>query len=209
TRPLAPAAVVAVVIVAVVVVPVVTPVTVVVSVPVHGLPPQPREGKAHVDPAAALPGHPPRWWPACRAGPYGRTVGKSTGPAQTPERLPPALRTGCGRSGNSSRKSGMMVHMKKLQVVPPAPAHRAAWAQLYAQYADFYRREQTEEMRERVWGWLRDPAHELEGAVALNTRGVPVGFAHYRPFSRPLAASTGCFLDDLFVAPAARGTGAA
>ena len=64
-------------------------------------------------------------------------------------------------------------------------------------------------MRERVWGWLRDPAHELEGAVALNTRGVPVGFAHYRPFTRPLAASTGCFLDDLFVAPAARGTGAA
>ena len=99
--------------------------------------------------------------------------------------------------------------MKKLQVVPPAPAHREAWAQLYAQYADFYRREQTEEMRERVWGWLHDPAHELEGAVALNTRGVPVGFAHYRPFTRPLAASTGCFLDDLFVAPAARGTGAA
>ena len=35
--------------------------------------------------------------------------------------------------------------------------------------------------------------------------GEPVGLTHYRPFSRPLSASTGCFLDDLFVDPAHRG----
>ena len=35
-----------------------------------------------------------------------------------------------------------------------------------------------------------------------------IGLAHYRPYARPLSASTGGFLDDLFVTPAARGTGA-
>jgi len=32
-----------------------------------------------------------------------------------------------------------------------------------------------------------------------------VGLAHYRPFSRPLSASIGGFIDDLFVTPSARG----
>jgi GNAT superfamily N-acetyltransferase len=36
-----------------------------------------------------------------------------------------------------------------------------------------------------------------------------VGLAHFRPFARPLSASAGGFLDDLFVAPEARGSGAA
>lgn len=39
--------------------------------------------------------------------------------------------------------------------------------------------------------------------------GALVGLAHYRPFARPLSATTGCFLDDLFVDPARRGSGAA
>ena len=33
--------------------------------------------------------------------------------------------------------------------------------------------------------------------------------AHFRPFARPLAATTEVFLDDLFVSPEARGSGAA
>ena len=39
--------------------------------------------------------------------------------------------------------------------------------------------------------------------------GTLIGLAHYRVFARPLSASTGGFLDDLFVDPAARGSGAA
>ena len=35
-----------------------------------------------------------------------------------------------------------------------------------------------------------------------------MGLAHYRPFARPLHGSVGCYLDDLFVDPHARGTGA-
>lgn len=87
-------------------------------------------------------------------------------------------------------------------------ADRAAWERLYAGYAAFYRVNQTPEMRETVWGWLRDPAHGSEALVA-EVDGAVVGLAHFRPFARPLSASIGGFLDDLFVDPAARGTGSA
>lgn len=91
-----------------------------------------------------------------------------------------------------------------LCILPVAAHHRAAWDRLYAGYAAFYRVTQTPQMRDRVWSWLHDPAHEVKGLIA-ESDGVPVGLAHYRPFARPLSASTGCFLDDLFVDPAARG----
>lgn len=94
-------------------------------------------------------------------------------------------------------------------VVPVAPGHRPDWEQLYAGYAAFYKVAQTAEMRARVWDWLQDPDHEVEGLVALDGEGRAIGLAHFRPYSRPLMATTACFLDDLFVDPAARGSGAA
>lgn len=84
----------------------------------------------------------------------------------------------------------------------------ADWSRLYAGYADFYGVAQTEDMREKVWKWLHDTAQPVNGFVA-ESGGKLVGLAHYRPFSRPLSATTGCYLDDLFVDPAARGSGAA
>ena len=89
-----------------------------------------------------------------------------------------------------------------------APADRAGWDRLYAGYAEFYGVEQTPAMRDRVWGWIHDPAHEVEGLIA-DRDGQLVGLAHFRAFARPLSATVGGFLDDLFVAPEARGTGAA
>lgn len=89
-----------------------------------------------------------------------------------------------------------------------AAEDRAEWGRLYAGYAEFYRVEQSEAMRDRVWGWLHDPAHEVSGLVA-EVEGGLIGLAHFRPFARPLSATTGGFLDDLFVDPKARGSGAA
>jgi GNAT superfamily N-acetyltransferase len=83
------------------------------------------------------------------------------------------------------------------------------WRALYRGYADFYCVEQTEEMAERVWSWLNDPSHEMEALVAEDGHGRVIGLAHFRPFTRPLSATTGGFLDDLFVDPAYRGSGAA
>jgi GNAT superfamily N-acetyltransferase len=92
-----------------------------------------------------------------------------------------------------------------LTILPLEQSHRPDWEGLYRGYAEFYRVEQTPEMRERVWGWIRDPAHEVKGFIALDAAGRAVGLTHFRPFARPLSASTGGFLDDLFVDPSARG----
>jgi GNAT superfamily N-acetyltransferase len=92
-----------------------------------------------------------------------------------------------------------------VSVVPLAERHRPDWERLYAAYAAFYRTAQTPEMRARVWGWIHDPAHEVNAFVAEDEAGRAVGLAHWRAFARPLSASTGGFLDDLFVDPAMRG----
>ena len=92
---------------------------------------------------------------------------------------------------------------------PLTPEDRAAWDRLYGGYADFYGVAQTPAMRDTVWGWLHDPDHEVNGFVAENDGGEVIGLTHYRPFASPLRAITNCFLDDLFVDPQARGSGAA
>jgi GNAT superfamily N-acetyltransferase len=93
-----------------------------------------------------------------------------------------------------------------VRIVPLAERHRADWERLFAGYAAFYKVAQTPEMRARVWGWIHDPAHDVEALVAEAPEdGGAVGLAHFRPFARPLAAATAGFLDDLFVDPAFRG----
>jgi Sortase and related acyltransferases len=91
----------------------------------------------------------------------------------------------------------------------PQDQDRPEWEGLYAGYAAFYQVAQTPEMRARVWGWIHDHAHEVEGFVAEDDSGRLVGLVHFRPFARPLSATIGGFLDDLFVDPDARGSGAA
>lgn len=92
---------------------------------------------------------------------------------------------------------------------PVSLGDRAGWDELYQGYADFYHVTQTTDMRDRVWEWLHDPSAATEGLVAEGANGHLIGLAHFRAFARPLSATTGGFLDDLFVAPEARGSGAA
>ena len=99
--------------------------------------------------------------------------------------------------------------MTEILVRPLRPEDRAQWDVLYQGYATFYNVSQTAEMRDRVWSWLHDDSKDPRGLVAAQANGTLIGLAHFRPFPRPLSATTGCFLDDLFVSPTARGTGAA
>jgi len=94
-------------------------------------------------------------------------------------------------------------------VRPVAQADHPAWDALYQGYAEFYGVAQTPEMRDTVWHWLFDKDAQSEGLVAVAEDGTIVGIPHFRPFARPLSATTGGFLDDLFVSPDARGLGAA
>jgi len=92
-----------------------------------------------------------------------------------------------------------------IRILPLAERHRPDWERLYGAYAAFYKALQTPEMRAKVWSWIMDPAHEVKALVAETPEGRAVGLAHYRPFARPLAATMGGFLDDLFVDPDYRG----
>lgn len=56
---------------------------------------------------------------------------------------------------------------------------------------------------------MNDPEHEVNALVAEDADGHLLGLAHYRPFARPLSATVGGYLDDLFVSPESRGSGAA
>ena len=102
-----------------------------------------------------------------------------------------------------------MTKINNVTIRPVALGDRAGWDDLYRGYAAFYKVTQSDEMRDRVWSWLHDADAESEGLVAEGTGGKLLGLTHFRPFARPLSASTGGFLDDLFVSPDARGMGVA
>lgn len=97
---------------------------------------------------------------------------------------------------------------QSITIGPVRETHQAQWRVLYNGYAAFYKREMTDTIAATVWGWLQDAEHELEGALALRD-GVPVGLAHYRRMPSPLRGVDIGFLDDLFVDPGTRGSGAA
>jgi len=59
-----------------------------------------------------------------------------------------------------------------------------------------------------VWAWILDPQHPVEAIVAERA-GALVGFTIFRPFYRTLDANEACYLDDIYVAQAERGTGLA
>lgn len=94
-----------------------------------------------------------------------------------------------------------------VQVRPLGDKDFFSWLGLFEGYSEFYESPLTDEKALRVWSWIIDKNHDLTGAVAVNAEGEFVGLAHYRAFPRTLAADMGLFLDDLFVAPDARGAG--
>jgi len=86
---------------------------------------------------------------------------------------------------------------------------RESWEALYRGYADFYKVETDNGKLDRLFGWLLDPAHVCEGIVAIDADSRLIGLAHYRAMPSPLRGTEVGFLDDLFVDPASRGSGAA
>ena len=92
---------------------------------------------------------------------------------------------------------------------PIGPQDRDSWETLYRGYADFYKVETDVEKLDSLFNWLMDPTHVCEGVVALDPQARLIGLAHYRAMPSPLRGSEVGFLDDLFVDPSCRGSGAA
>lgn len=87
-----------------------------------------------------------------------------------------------------------------------AAADRAAWEALWAQYLAFYRVTLAPEVTAQTWARLLDPAAALSGRVAVR-EGQVAGFALYLHHPSSWVLGEDCYLEDLFVAEAARGAG--
>jgi len=86
------------------------------------------------------------------------------------------------------------------------------WSRLFRGYADFYHWPTSDDHQRQIWGWIHE-RHLVEALVAIevdasgNELGELRGLAHLREWVRPLRGVVCGYLDDLFVDPAARGSG--
>ncbi|KAA9150990.1 GNAT family N-acetyltransferase [Microbacterium lushaniae] len=85
---------------------------------------------------------------------------------------------------------------------------RAGWCDLYEGYRMFYEIPSDPTAVRTAWDWVSAGEHGFIGLVAVDA-GRIVGLANLRRFARPPTAGMGLYLDDLFTAPDARGSGVA
>ena len=87
-------------------------------------------------------------------------------------------------------------------------ADKEQWRLLYHGYADFYQMTMNEEILESVWSWINDNKNKFYAIGARSSDDILIGFMHYREMPSPLRGTIVGFLDDLYVHPDYRGTGA-
>lgn len=95
----------------------------------------------------------------------------------------------------------MTLHISAL-----TPADRAGWEPLARGYKAFYNTPQTDAEYERTWQRLI--GSETIHGLAARRDGQVLGIAHYL-YQPTVWAADACYLQDLFVAEAARGQGVA
>lgn len=89
---------------------------------------------------------------------------------------------------------------------PLSPGDHAAWLPLWRGYQSFYKVEIPAEVSEVTWRRLNDRAEPMAGALAWSQESA-VGLVHHIRHRSCWTTDDYCYLQDLFVAPAARGTG--
>jgi ribosomal protein S18 acetylase RimI-like enzyme len=85
---------------------------------------------------------------------------------------------------------------------------RDAWAPLWRGYLEFYETALSDEVTEATWQRIIDPAGPIHGFCAVDASGKLVGIVHFLFHPVTWAVSDRCYLEDLFVSPDARGSGA-
>jgi ribosomal protein S18 acetylase RimI-like enzyme len=97
--------------------------------------------------------------------------------------------------------------MPGIQVRPATAADETAWRPLWDGYCAFYETSIPEPVTAETWRRLLDPARPMELLVAEQA-GAVVGFVTYVLHPTTWGVEETCYLEDLFVSPAARGSGA-
>jgi GNAT superfamily N-acetyltransferase len=93
-----------------------------------------------------------------------------------------------------------------IAIRPLAADERAAWEPLWRGYLEFYRATQTPKAMDAAWRRLHDPAEPMLGLAAY-VDGRMLGIVHYLFHRSFWTIRDYCYLQDLFVAEAARGRG--
>jgi GNAT superfamily N-acetyltransferase len=93
------------------------------------------------------------------------------------------------------------------RIRPLAPADQPAWRLLWRDYLAFYETVLPETVYATSFARLTDPeVRDYRGLLAVGD-GAPVGLAHYIFHRHGWHLADICYLQDLYVAPEARGTG--
>jgi len=85
---------------------------------------------------------------------------------------------------------------------------RAAWQPLWDAYVEFYESTVPAEVTDSTFARIVEGA-ELHGAIAWDDDGQALGLVHWLFHPATWSTGTYCYLEDLFVSPAARGKGVA
>lgn len=93
-----------------------------------------------------------------------------------------------------------------LEIRAALPADKQRWFILWQGYLDFYQTELSTEQSALTWQRILDPEFNMKCAVAIDD-GLIVGFTTYSLQNSTWSEGGHCYLEDLFVDPAVRGSG--
>ena len=95
-----------------------------------------------------------------------------------------------------------------LNIRPLQSSDHAEWRRMWTRYLEFYEATVPEEVYETYWArLLGDDPQDFEGLIA-ELDGKPIGFTHYVFHRHGWKIENVCYLQDLYVDPEIRGTGA-
>ncbi len=96
--------------------------------------------------------------------------------------------------------------MADIQILPLCNEHHDAWRVLWTGYLDFYQAELADGVWETTWQRLLDPAEPMHAALAWRD-GEALGLVHFIYHRSCWTVQDYCYLQDLYVADAQRGSG--
>lgn len=94
------------------------------------------------------------------------------------------------------------------RILPLAAGDFDDWLPLWQAYLEFYEHELSGEQTALTFERLTDPEFPAWGAIARDAGGRAIGFVNWLTHPSTWAAGPNCYLEDLFVAPDVRGSGA-
>lgn len=98
--------------------------------------------------------------------------------------------------------------MSDLNIRPITLEDRSDWDRMFTAYLTFYEASRPKEVYDSSFArLLSENEHEFKGLIALKD-GKAIGFTHYLFHRHMWSVENTCYLQDLYVDPAIRGTGA-